>query len=301
MSKQIRPLAAYKRDNPEIYESIMGLIAEDLSAKGKENSFYFHYACKFMGVERMKETLHPSTIDLIERMQIHYTENGKSKEHIEEVTDKIKRVHSHLTKIEYNSFFFTVTGEETNMGTVSEIGRFLLTGWFYNVQDWSKEISGYVYNAYKKIETSKDVFNDLDFQKAVKHIRENIRYYYNNSQELKLYILKTFFNDKLKTLLPAPPEKLSNHIEIIEFLTEVRKNNKAKGVDFWINKASENERYYFYLQEILENLGIDDFLSLDDYTKEQNAENDEYWNEINNLEKDYYKTLSKVNLTTLIN
>lgn len=301
MKTQIRPLAAYKKANPKIYETIMGLIAEDLSAKGKENSFYFHYACIFMGVKCMKDTFDPSTIDLIERMQIHYAANGKSKEQIEELTDKIKRVHSHLTKTEYNSFFFTVTGEETNMGTVSEIGRFLLTGWFYDVQDWTKEISGYVYNAYKKIETSKDVFNDLDFQKAVKHIRENIRYYYNNSQELKLYILKTFFNDKLKTLLPAPPAKLNKHIEIIEFLTEIRKNKKAKGVDFWINKANEHESYYFYLQEILENLGIDGFLSLDDYTKEQNTENDEYWNEIDNLEKDYYKTLSKVNLTTLIN
>lgn len=300
MKKQIRPLVAFKKANPEHYSTIMGCVPDNLSAKAKENYFYFLYATVFMGVERIKDTFDPITIELIEYIKTTYSAEGKSEEQIEQRIEQIKSGHSHRTTTEYNSFFFNSIGEETNMGTVSEIGRFLLTGWFYDVQEFSKEISGYVYNAYKKTEASGDVFNDLDFQKAVKHIRENIRYYYNNSQELKLYILKTFFNDKLKTLLPAPPDKLDRHIKAIDFLTEIRKNDKAKGVDFWINKASEYEGYYYYLQEILENCDID-HLSLDDYNKEQNKENDVYWNEIDNLEKDYMNTLSTVNLTNLIN
>lgn len=292
MNKQIRPLAAFKKANPEIYLKFWDLTQKDISAKGKENEFYFIYACQYLGMDRIKQTLHPDTIDLIERVKILFSEEGKSKEGIENQIDKIKRGHQHLTKTEYNSFFFNSEGEFANIGTVSELGRLLLSGWYYGVDDWTTEIGGYIYKAYKKIESEGQHFNDLDFQKAVKHIRENIIYYYQNDPKLKLYILKTFFNDKLTPLLPPAPEELKKHERALSLVMHWKKTAKSKGIDHWINKADNLELYYFYLQEILEDLGVEDFLSFEDWLKNENSKEDDYWCKIEKIQQEYNAQIS---------
>ena len=185
-----------------------------------------------------------------------------------------------------DSFFWTTEGSFTNKVTVSEVGRLLLYGWYYNIEDWTKEIGIYIYNAYKKIENNKETFNDLDFAKAVKYIRENITYYYQNKTELKLYILETFFNDEIQKLLPQKPKELIEHESTIKFGEKINNYRRKKGVDYWLDKSDDFENYSYYLEEILENYNID-FLSFEDYINKQNINDNEYFETINRLEKTY--------------
>jgi hypothetical protein len=194
-----------------------------------------------------------------------------------------------------DTFFFTPKGAFINKGTVSEMGRLLLYGWYYDIQDWAQEIGMYIYKAYKKIESSGEVFNDLEFKDAVKHIRDNIRYYYNNKPELKLYILETFFNEKLQELLPEKPKELKSYENTIEFILQMRKNQKKNGIDYWINKAEDYEGYYFYLADILEEYNLE-FLSFEDYNKEEKQGITDYWKNIEKLKADYRNLyIDKVN------
>lgn len=250
MSKVIRPLIAFKRQNPELYNTIYLPLLESNSAKGRENEFYFFYAISNLG------------------------RKGK------------------------DSFFFTTQGSFTNKGTVSEVGRLLLYGWYYNVEDWTKEIGIYIYNAYKKIENNKETFNDLDFAKAVKYIRENIEYYYQNKTELKLYILKTFFNDEIQDLLPQKPKELIEHESFIKFIKSIRVNQRKKGVDYWINKTEDFEYYLSYLEETLENYNID-FLSFEDYINKQKINDNKYFDTIERLEETYNTSIKKNELLKL--
>ena len=68
MSKVIRPLASYKKLNPDIYLSLWGLITAT-SKKGQENEFYFLYAYFYLGVETVKEILDPAQIKIIENIK----------------------------------------------------------------------------------------------------------------------------------------------------------------------------------------------------------------------------------------
>jgi hypothetical protein len=201
-----------------------------------------------------------------------------------------------------DSFFWTTEGSFTNKVTVSEVGRLLLYGWYYNIEDWTKEIGIYIYNAYKKIENNKETFNDLDFAKAVKYIRENVKYYYQNKTELKLYILETFFNDEIQKLLPQKPKELIEHESAIKFGETIRIYQRKKGVDYWINKSEDFEGYSYYLEEILENYNID-FLSFEDYIKKQNIDNNEYFDTIKRLEETYNssKIVNEINISLLSN
>jgi hypothetical protein len=203
---------------------------------------------------------------------------------------------------ELDSFFFTTQGDFTNKGTVSEVGRLLLYGWYYNIEDWTKEIGIYIYNAYKKIESNKETFNDLDFAKAVKYIRENVGYYYQNKTELKLYILETFFNNEIQELLPQKPKELIEHDRLIEYIESLRVNQRKKGVDYWINKSEDLEYYLSYLEEILKNYNID-FLSFEDYINKQNINDNEYFDTIERLEKTYNtsKIVNEINISLLSN
>lgn len=238
MNKVIRPLIAYKRLNPELYNKVYLPLLESNSAKGRENEFYLWYANLELGIKGM------------------------------------------------DSFFWTTKCKFTNKGTVSEVGRLLLYGWYFNIGDWTKEIGIYIYNAYKKTEKNKETFNDLDFAKAVKYIRENIKYYYQNKTELKFYILETFFNDEIQELLPEKPKELIKHESTIKFGELISKARRKKGVDYWMNKSEDFEGYSYYLEEILENYNID-FLSFEDYIKKQNINDNEYFDTIKRLEETY--------------
>lgn len=291
MSKVIRPLVAFKKANPEIYLRLWNLITAT-SKKAQENEFYFIYAYNYLGVETVKEILDPAQIEIIEFIkQENLTKKKLTEDELQKKIQDIKRATYHLTKYEFNSFYFNTKEEYTNIGTVSEIGRLLLYGWYYDIESWSKEIGGYIYKAYKKIESSGEAFNDLDFKEAVKHIRENIGYYYQNEPELKLYILKTFFNDKLQELLPEKPKELKEYEDAIDFLKIVRKHQKAKGIDYWIKYADNLESYIIDLQNFLEEIGVVNYLSFEDWERERKKENEEYFNELDNLYKEYKKSI----------
>ena len=253
MNKQIRPLAAYKKQNPRLCKTgfeFAEIIGES-SAKGKENAWYWFYG---------------------------FTELDKKAIGFD--TDILK------TNFKEN-FFFLTPNKRNNIATISEMGRLVLTGWYYGIKDWTKEICKYVYRAYQKKAERGDQFNDLGFKEAVKKIRENIGYYYQNKDELKLFILKAFFNEDLKHLLPPPPKELQEHIEIIELLKEMRTNQAKKGVNYWIQRAEDYEGYAYYLQEILEEMRICGYQSFENWKTERENEADEYLKPFIDLENDY--------------
>lgn len=249
MSKQIRPLVAFKKENPELYSRYYNLAKEGTtSKKGIENNFYLWYGA--LSLKPIKQ----KGID---------------------------------------SFLFTEAGDFTNKCTISEIGRLLLTGWYYDVEAYTKDVSNYVYNAYhKKIKTGEN-FNDLDYSEVVKHIRENISYYYNNQPELKYLILDRLFKETLHELLP-PPDKIKSHNKAIDLLAEIRTNQKRKGIDFWIKKTEDWEGYSYYLQDKIESLD-NVYLSFEDWIKENNNKNNEYLREIEALIKEYKEIVTNSN------
>lgn len=205
-----------------------------------------------------------------------------------------------LDKRGKDSFFYNSEGMCTNKGTVSEIGRILLTGWYYDIEEFTKEIGIYIYNAFKKIESENNNFNDLEFQKAAKHIRNNILYYYQNKDKLKLYIIQSFFKDKIQDLLIEKPKELKEHNNLIELISEIRKNQSKKGTNFWINSAENNESYYYYLLEILENYNID-HLNFNEWLENEKIKDNDYYNKFNKIENDYnellFKNIKQIKLT----
>ena len=237
MSKQIRPLVAFKKINPEPYAFYSDVFEKKkgLSKKAQENEFYWNYA--YLKINE-KALITPPP------------------------------------------FFWKSENNRNNKLTITELGRLLLTGWYYNIEEFTKELSGYVEKTYYKLVKEGEAFNDMEIYKVVKHLRENISYYYHKPEEAKYYLLESLFKKDLQKLLPPPPYKLKKHNEIIELLETVRKNQKTKGIDYWINKADELEGYSYYLQEFIEGLGVEDFLSLEEYTKEQNSGGENYIKEI---------------------
>ena len=253
MNKQIRPLAAYKKQNPRLCKTgfEFAKIIGESSAKGKENAWYWFHG-------------------------------------FSEITRQFNESEKLALQTDFkNNFFWRTENKCNNVATVSEMGRLLLTGWYYGIKDWTKEICKYVYRAYQKKAERGDQFNDLGFKEAVKKIRENIGYYYQNKDELKLFILKAFFNEDLKHLLPPPPKELQEHIEIIELLKEMRTNQAKKGVNYWIQRAEDYEGYAYYLQEILEEMRICGYQSFENWKTERENEADEYLKPFIDLENDY--------------
>lgn len=210
MTKQIRPLTAFKKQHPEYFNSVYSLAIETTtqrSKKGMENQWYLCYG----GVEM-----------------------------------DIKR---------YDPFLFK-NDNLTNKTTVSEIGRFLLAGWYYGIKGFTKDVSIYIYNSFHKKLNAGGNFNDEEFAEVVKHIRSNISYYYHNMTACKYKILHSLHLDELKHALPEPAKELKERVEFEEFIKTINKNQKKKGIDHWINKANDLEAYCFFLKEKLEALNI---------------------------------------------
>lgn len=194
-----------------------------------------------------------------------------------------------------DSFLFTSSGYCTNKGTVSEVGRLMLTAWYYNIEEWAKNISLYVYNSYHKKRQRADAFNDLEFKAAVKYIRDNIGYYYNNEQELKLYILQTFFEEEVEPLLPEPVDKLKTFKEVKALLNTIHKNRLKSDKNWYIRNYEILEDYCYYLSEILDSSNIP-YLPLEDFKAKQERENEQYLKEIQEAESAYRDSLKRVSL-----
>lgn len=253
MNKQIRPLAAYKKQNPRLCKTgfeFAEIIGES-SAKGKENAWYWFHG-------------------------------------FSEITRQFNESEKLALQTDFkNNFFWRTENKCNNVATVSEMGRLLLTGWYYNIDDWTKEICKYVYRAYQKKTERGDQFNDLEFKEAVKKIRENIGYYYHNKDELKLFILKAFFNEDLQKMLPPKPDKLKHIEDTLNWLTTMRENQAKKGVNHWIKQAEDYEGYAYYLQEILEEMRICGYQSFDDWKTERENEAAGYLKPFVDLENEY--------------
>lgn len=255
-NKHIRPLVSYKKCNPKIYDlllndsSLPGLTGQ--SKKEKENNSYYMYAWHFSGIKVIDETLSGSE--------------------------------------QYNPFFFDTSGsiKATHKTIVSELGRLLLTGWYYNIEDWTKEICGYVYNSYQ---TKKELFNEYKFTEVIKSIRENIGYYYHRPDELKLYILENFFKDELKKLLPEPPKELQDHDEAVKFLIEMDKNLLKKNKDYYKERTMYLEEYTMHLEELIESAGI--MVNENEFKEDYERQNTEYFKEIADMRQQYRQQILK--------
>ena len=92
------------------------------------------------------------------------------------------------TKREQDSFYYTPKGNLTNKVLVSEIGRLLLYGWYYNIEEWTKEIGLSVYKGYKEREKNKEHLDKKEISIKIKHIRDNIGYYYHNTSEVNILL-----------------------------------------------------------------------------------------------------------------
>jgi hypothetical protein len=193
-------------------------------------------------------------------------------------------------------FFWTSQGEKHNICTSSEMGRLLLTGWYYNIQDWAKNVCGYVYKSYHR-KTGK--FNDLIFAKAVKQIRENVGYYYHNEPQLKLFVVQSFFNDELKQLLPPKPKELERAERGENFFKEWGDNLQKKYKGGIRRRMWDLDFYADYLAEQLDNYGIP-YMAFSEWKKKDEEENNEYSENLNKLEKQYNDQLLNINTDYLL-
>lgn len=208
--KHIRPIAAYKRVNPELYKhyndivSVLGLKAG--SSKQKENNFYHAYGMYMCG---------------------------------ESVTED-------------KTGFFVANDNYVNICTITEMGRLLLTGWYYNIENFTIDICRKLYNAYAYKKNNNIVFNDLEFAKAIIYIRENAGYYYHNEDELKIYLLNHFFEKETKDLLPPAPKIF----QIIDIVGREKKNNLKSDKDYYYKRADFLDSYVEHLQDVLDEYNI---------------------------------------------
>lgn len=240
--KHIRPLAAYRKAEPRLFKLYWGMDETSTSPKGKENSFYWYYAC----------------FNLPEIPGGRQWEDSKN-------------------------IFFNDRGARTNISTITELGRLQLEGWYYDIEDFTDNVARYIYNTYFKKQATGQELNDLEYCKAVKHIRENIGYYHTRPDEVKLFIIEGFFKDDLKPLLPDPPEELKKYEEAVEWVTEMVKNQRRRGVNHWITQAEKWESYAYHLQEILDNYGLE-YSDYNTWKAAQAEENKKYWEEIGALQ-----------------
>jgi len=194
------------------------------------------------------------------------------------------------SKLDKEHPFFWKDKTCTNKGTISELGRLLLYGWYYDDEEFSMQVCQWILNAWTK---KPKVFNDGAYKRFVKSIRDDYGYYSQNQNEVKIELLKEFFNDELETYLPEKPKEIKEFEEVIEFLNKIKDNHLKEDKDFYYNRADKLEQYAFYLQEILDNYNIpyqteDEFSFVIDEEKEG-------W--INDLQKKYDEYENNVKIT----
>jgi len=151
--QQIRPLTTYKKLNPDFYELVAETYKEKtLSAKQQENEFYYSYCYLESGLYPFNKS---------------FEEAKKTDEH---------------------KFFWKGPNTPNNKSIISELGRLLLVGWYYGeeVERFTKQICKDVFDAYqhRKLEGLKPRAGD--FVSALKKIRENIVFCFQNDVEVRL-------------------------------------------------------------------------------------------------------------------
>ncbi len=229
----IRPLTAFKIKNPALYDLIIDPTDKGLagSKKHHENEFYWNYCFFESGV---------------------YNFEGGN------LYDEARK--SDPTWL----FFFKDEHTQNHKAIITELGRLLLTGWYYNLADFTKDICGHVYSGYIKANEQHKVFKELEAAAAVKQIKNSIGYYYNNQEELKMYLLETMFPEEVKQYLPEPPEEVKRHEWIKEVIQNEKERNLKQDKDYYYKLADIQEHYIEHLQELLTQYEID-FISLEEY------------------------------------
>jgi hypothetical protein len=194
------------------------------------------------------------------------------------------------------SFFFKTNDKKNNKGTTIELGRLLLTAWTYDIESWALNVGSYVYKAYQKKISENEPFNDLEFKDAVKHIRENIVYYYSNESDLKLYILQKFFKTEVESLLPEKPKELKSINDAIGFLEKIHKARLKTNKNWYVENYYFLEDYVYYLQELLDEAQVKGYLSEAEFRQESEKENIIFHNKIKEMENKYKDQIKKLAL-----
>jgi len=262
--KNIRPLTAFKKDNTALYDLFMDPLKQGLtgSQKQQENEFYWNYCFYESGINSFKGKIF-----------------GEARKN-----DPAWQ------------FFFKDERTQNHKAIITELGRLLLTGWYYNLADFTKDICGHVYSGYIKANEHNKVFKEQEAAAAVKHIRSNIGYYYNNQEELKMYLLETIFPEEVKQYLPEAPEKVKRHEWIIEVIQNEKERNLKQDKNYYYKLADIQESYIEHLQELLEQYGID-FISMEEYRDQERQELDQYIKEVEAAFKQYEEEKKKALLS----
>lgn len=140
-----RPLKAYKKANKEYYNFInTNLIVEVGSKKTNENNFYYHFAIQ-----------------------------------------KLIEIDKNLsTPPETNEIFFYKNREiAINKGAIIELGRLLILGWYYNLEDYAKELCLLIVKQYLENKKAKIKTDRLNLMNIIHYIKINIIYFSNNKLE----------------------------------------------------------------------------------------------------------------------
>lgn len=189
-------------------------------------------------------------------------------------------------KDKYKPFFFNDDGNLNNKVSAAEIGRLLLTGWYYNFEDFCNGISENIVNAYLlKIEKLLP-FNDLEYADATKYIRDNVLYFYNNQDDFKVYLLKHFFSEQIQPLLPEKPESLKRYDNGVNFLQSCVESWEKQEPLFFQKRYFQQDDYIGYLTEILDECGID-YLTPEQHRDKMNQEDIKIKAEREQIETEY--------------
>ena len=258
--KQIRPLSAFKKANKKHFDLITTSADSKIhSKKQQEIIWYFQYCC------------------------LHLSSNFD-----EEFPQD---------KDAWFKFFFTASGyKRRNVLIISEIGRVMLYGWYYDINEFAERIAMFIIRSMLKNEGK---LNDIEYKEACTHIRNNIGYYYQNENELKLYIVRKLFKDELQVLLPEPPERLKFIDEVHTILQNEEKRNLIKNKRHYIEETYKYQEYSIYLELLLEeyNVFYDNF---ETFTKKEQEKNKDFIQEIEELENEYEKQIRNIDYSKLL-
>lgn len=192
------------------------------------------------------------------------------------------------TKESPNPFIMDATGRTlNNKTTVAELGRLLLTGWYYNLEEYAKQICGYIDRIYNNTaEKDRALLSGLMTQ-AVTHLRENLPYYAQHKEEAKLYLLQTLAKDEMKLLEPEKPVTLLLLDKAREEREDEVANNLKKNKRHYIVLAEDQQLYIEYLQELLDEAGIG-YLTYEEKMQAVEKELEPFYKKVAALEEEHH-------------
>jgi hypothetical protein len=213
--RKIRPLTAYKKWNPKIYEMICRFVQnifedDKKGTKSFQNHWYYIYAMHY-GFYDTKSLL----------------------------GTKYEGIVSHDKRNFYR------------MHTVTEIGRLALTGWYLGIEDFAREINQWVVKSWFRHHKTFVNFPDMEYARFLSDVRNNIEYWYQNKEDLKLKLVNEFFKDDIKHLLP---EKTKIH-KMLDALTDYSSFKGKSRIDL-INEIRWWRDYAESLSERLDDYNI---------------------------------------------